>query len=998
MEPAEIIRTIYRHNRLWKIRTDYETFCKALGVNFEQKKTYKITRFMKGGTYEELEKALADPEKQRKVEELLQLPGLFSATTLDEIHAIVRGGSDVRLAEISVGTPIENDRPATCEIAAAEHLLQRITADRKRPVAWWPTNFQSGGTFIAQLMASLPVAIRRYSRAFVARPSSRLAPFDEELRALAKTLGVAATGAALAGALIEHRVLLVLVQHQPASTRAAESSSRKTLLWELFYELKAVKVGDTSGAILALGETEWSDQLRTTGLTLKQEMESLLKVAPGDRWEFFKQQWRRFRSLRKIDRTDEAGSTLKRARWHYEGVRERPIPPIHIRLRAIIGSNSNNLSTFDPTAGLIRMVGPVDQIPADIRSFIEDIEGFLEATEGMPYADSATRVLRLIATSRYWLTHRALEDFYGVLEPKKKFDIDWVDARLADVSPAISKDDTPKGIRYVAGVGLKAIVQDHWRARNPADRAFIHHLVAQRLHDGEKDDATFQSLEFPYEAHWGDSQLFVGGEIIRHLMRSVESWPVKLPARPNPIHPPQTQLDFPDAPEQNAADRYASEVLEYCYVEIFGNRLNRRIHDPDARALSDRHGLYMLAAELMQLMSDGNIIGTPHPALPLHLRRSFIRECGFVLLNIGELKKAQSCFEQLLQEGSPANPLDQLTDRLDLALVMTVRGLKVEAAGELAAAEMLVGRISGPAPLNGAAAERLKRLKGRLHGRRAYIAYFNEDYSRCRDLLRELGAPDAMNDPDLLHVYIVSLIRLHGDADPRAAPSATDGNDVGDIKVAAAKGVPSLKDEALIVCYQALFRLSSAGLLHEAIGFRIALARYTRSIDMRMAVSEAILDQVHLDILKHGCSERTFLAFMLEAGRLLKDDERELRAYASYLRPCLERSVARGYVRDASRAAELALGALDEIENRRKAGSKAWQDFVELQLAEEMRYQEKDEPRSSDGYPLDPLYGYSFADSRDLISRFASEETFEETVAGERRLVASMQAKAIEFA
>jgi hypothetical protein len=202
------------------------------------------------------------------------------------------------------------------------------------------------------------------------------------------------------------------------------------------------------------------------------------------------------------------------------------------------------------------------------------------------------------------------------------------------------------------------------------------------------------------------------------------------------------------------------------------------------------------------------------------------------------------------------------------------------------------------------------------------LEYFKKDYKKCRMLLWELGGPAAINDPDLLHVYIATLVRLQVGTDSEAGDVALDDAAAGETTpTKMGEGGPTLKDKALMVCYRALFRLSSDGLLHEAIGFRIALAHYTLSINGRVNAAEAILNQVHLDTLEHGCSERTFLAFMLQAGLLLKRDKRELRAYASYLRPCLERSIARGYVREASRAAEVALLVLNQIKDRRIAAS-----------------------------------------------------------------------------
>jgi hypothetical protein len=78
--------------------------------------------------------------------------------------------------------------------------------------------------------------------------------------------------------------------------------------------------------------------------------------------------------------------------------------------------------------------------------------------------------------------------------------------------------------------------------------------------------------------------------------------------------------------------------------------------------------------------------------------------------------------------------------------------------------------------------------------------------------------------------------------------------------------------------------------------------------------AETILDTVHDDLLRYGCSERTFLAFLNEAGRVLTDLSDPIRAYATYLRPCIVRARARGFRRDAQQAATHAKIALQQIQ------------------------------------------------------------------------------------
>ncbi len=91
------------------------------------------------------------------------------------------------------------------------------------------------------------------------------------------------------------------------------------------------------------------------------------------------------------------------------------------------------------------------------------------------------------------------------------------------------------------------------------------------------------------------------------------------------------------------------------------------------------------------------------------------------------------------------------------------------------------------------------------------------------------------------------------------------------------------------MCMREMLHAQSNGLHHQAMGFRIAIARWYRRAN-RLDTAEVILDAVHLDLLRYGCSERTFLSFLNEAGRVLGGRGDPIRAYATYLKPCLVRA------------------------------------------------------------------------------------------------------------
>jgi hypothetical protein len=171
----------------------------------------------------------------------------------------------------------------------------------------------------------------------------------------------------------------------------------------------------------------------------------------------------------------------------------------------------------------------------------------------------------------------------------------------------------------------------------------------------------------------------------------------------------------------------------------------------------------------------------------------------------------------------------------------------------------------------------------------------------------------------------------------------------------------------------------SEGLHHQAMGFRIALARCFRRMGM-LTSAETILDAVHNDLLRYGCSERTFLTFLNEAGRVLIGRGDPIRAYATYLRPCIGRAKARGFRRDAEQAASAAREALKEIRDaceKHECGQgpsgTGWADVLATAKAGHRKLL-ADSEKIYEGRPLgrDPLYAYAIADAEKIIDGLAS--------------------------
>ena len=144
-----------------------------------------------------------------------------------------------------------------------------------------------------------------------------------------------------------------------------------------------------------------------------------------------------------------------------------------------------------------------------------------------------------------------------------------------------------------------------------------------------------------------------------------------------------------------------------------------------------------------------------------------------------------------------------------------------------------------------------------------------------------------------------------------------------------------------------------------------------------LSAAETVLDDVYIGILTHGCSERTYLAFMLEAGRILLGQNRPVRAFSSYLLPCLRRAHARGFLHIESVAYQQSHDALiaihqealdsDESTWTRKLGQIIKDDRAYRKRMAD--YRERMAERTAPG-ENDPLYSYAIVDAERTIGRF----------------------------
>lgn len=981
LQPAQVVRHIYRNMKpQFRRLVSAAKFAEILHVTADAS---AVSRFLAGHSHGAIERALNYVTRQEELVKALELTDdevFLSQTTADLDRRL--GVESIEEVERFVSPPIKPVGRFPAELGFCAHeksavleLARALTSDQRNVVAW-RASFPLGASFLASSIGYADLTARHYREIYVVRPhAGARRPFDKELKVLARRLEAEDGEQQLLDALLHRGALLILLNVEATSDLSKTSRVRKLIMLAKRADGRARRA-----SILAVGVSSCPELSEEADKQLSAELERTLAMEPGARWPFFLEQWRRFGALRANPRGEEVGSALKRAQWHYQEVKDRPVWPINIRVRAYFASNLKNHAIFDPTAGFLTLAGqPPEKMPADIVSFENDVRAYI-AHWDKGYAAGRLRMLRLISTAKYWLSYRMLEKLrenpvdgdmgYPIVErhmnelalaakriPVTPLQVEATSTAQDFDKPIATTSVVPgppvdwKGVdpeeaiphfNYVAGIGIKAIVQDVWRSEVPYTRALAHYEIARSLFEAPSSEEALIG-EFPFDPHWAGPNIYFVSETIRHLVRTIEGVNSRRVSKPLA----QFRGKFPDPPSERLNGCNPTQVIDFAFDVLFRQLLNEHREKPEARALSKRLGAYALAVEMLQLLSEPGKIGKPHWALSPRYHRSFIRECGYALLNIGDVRGSYKCFLSLRGTGSgsfaPELALDRISDHLDLSLLHAARhdleaseGALGTAADEMPEARRLTSDIDDPA-VQRTTQVRLDKLSRRITSRRAHVAYLRGSHSEALSLIDETDGGEGISDPDLLLTRISALTLRGGDGD---------------------------HDEAMATCLFALLRQSSDGVQHDALGFRIALAGILRS-DGRLLPAEKVLDTAHQDVLRNGCSERTFLNFLLEAGKVLIAQNRHPRAYASYLRACAVRAHSRGLVREMEEAKDLALKALNNtLQRMRDLGPSEWKAEIEILSAEDKDYNDNDSPKTLGVFARDPLYGYSIAEAR----------------------------------
>lgn len=984
MQPIEILSYLNKtHTRLFRGRAGL--------TNHSLREVLKI-----GGDVARVSRSLNHPNRavapviealckesiRRELELRLGMTGVFDCRNVAEIDALVQealppGDEPKRpppnLLAIRTGVPIDpNELPRSDSEAAVLDGLSDLIERERCPIVHWPIERLSGANYLAVSVGSR-LNTADYDWIIAIAPSDLSNPFEAEMQALRTWLyrqNAPIRGPSeLVGALEKLRVLLVVRNAEclPARPLRQEANSLRNLVraldvQEVDCRPRVVLSGATAVAFSCTKVATFRTEIESSHADTGKIRSNTLQVPPQRRFEFFYRQLKKCLVMRGGGVTlDHVDFRVKRARWHYEQSDSSELWPIEIRLRALFASNQSNYAYFDPTGGFSRLVGEFNgAIPQEVRFYEEEVELFLDRVSRNEDGRISKRktdlqLLRWCSAALYWQTRDTLDILRrgaaGGLS--KKMDDASLENSLQNLSGIVRVIDTPDHTGkpssiYLVPLGIRAIVQDQWKAERSPDRAYAHFWIARRLFDNQNDKELLD-WEFPVRPHWGRSRHYFLAECIRHLVRAVEASSGdnsrKSPAKAN-------ESGFPETPSQGSNGVDVSATITYCYEVLYNAQLNGN-HTPNhrARSLTKRHGAYHLSAELLQLLSGDSEFPHPHTGMSDLARERYVSDVGFAKLDLGELDHAQICFEQALARADAEVDIGSYCRaHLNLALTLTLRGDtgSRKAAWEYIREADRALRAVSERYTTHRAKRTVEDLSKQIQSRKAHLYYLEGQIEAAVDIYEELPVKSLRRENG--YYYILALLENGG--------------------------LKSI-DKATRVCLANVFENTSRGDQHEALVFRILLASILRNVGFADS-AEQCLNSIYREIQEFGCSERAYINFLLEAGRTLAAQNRPARAYAVYLRRCLVRSEARKFAsaaEDARNDAKAALAAVEELYVTTNPADAA--QAIRDQLDGSGDFEMPRPTTTLHGLPFDPQASFDHIENQDWFRTFTDKSLFQ---------------------
>ncbi|WP_133817926.1 hypothetical protein [Tahibacter aquaticus] len=833
-----------------------------------------------------------------------------------------------------------------------------------------------GASFLAYALATSQLSRQEIRSAFMILPHSGMVdeyltssepltydqPFEQALLVVAERLGLSgrpSAGALLNALSVSSSVLIVLAAKSIPERALGGSSYIRDLLDAACRPAFRRQPGSPVPVILVGQPPGELRARRLKYLTNLKEGLAFPAKPSRERSVFFESQLKRFGEFRGATPAGAPeNARIKQAKGHFNADNSYVVFPSTLRMLGFLASNDTNLSNFDPTSGWLRQSGMAPSaLPVDVGLHLFEVIAHARAIKEGGKRNPSLRALRWCSTALYWLTEDAAEDL-GRLLPRTNLESFRTAIKTFDEHIDLEQHENERSPAYKMDMALRGVVQNRWANRDAFGRATVHHRIALRLFESSHSKELL-SAEYPFRPHWGRSRMHFLAECLRHLVRSCEQAPRTDADRGNISE----DLDeFPKPPfGQNGKwrPRYAADVINYCFGQIYwlqlnANRVTGTIHN---RKLSRQHGAYHLTAELLQLMSEDGILGKPHWALhPVYVQR-YLREVAYAQLDLGELQAAKTSFEMLIEAWrcEHRDPAEGIAFKLDLIIALS-------AMNDLAAARKTLEEVRaefGTLPSEGgnSFARRSRiRIKTRVDAREAQLRYLEGDLDGALQACMRIETvnPGAIGR-DVAHTYIATLGALGG-ADRLTRATA--------------------------ICVRNVFDNTTRGLHHEALGFRVALGHAFRKLGM-LDVAEVVLDQVYNDVQLYGCSERTYLALLLEAGRIVFAQRRLARAYAAYLRPCFDRARSRGYVRHTEISRRYARMCLEKMLVEAAESSHS---LSEGTLSVELHGRGGIQPNDGSTVDLDPSIPFDTFASDDWVARLCSVEGLQAELDQIRRL------------
>ena len=743
---------------------------------------------------------------------------------------------------------------------------------------------------------------------------------------------------------------------------------------------------------------------------------------------------------------EDTGLLMSRVDTMDDGTAACESAPVHMKIRAIAAAREDARHGFlDPSGGFERLVGNDFNRHPDLCTFHREVSlyvDYLRERERISAgAPPKLDLLQCTSASLHWLSEDSLLYLHHCGEIEDA-DCDHILNMSASIHVDSGRTEGKRTRKFYCSLGAKATVQEIWQRVAPERRRRVHYKIARYLLESQNDKSRLPN-EFPFEPHWGRSRIYFLGESIRHLIRSCDdvAVPRKAALRENMASVPRTEGDSCPLPEW--IDKQASvdpaTMIHYCYEFLFRQELNGERRQDGKRNLSRRHGAFKYAVELLTLMSDGQRIGRPHPCLHPRFHYDFRRECGLALLDVGSLHEARRCFAEMAEAARRNAAASEEAAEVDDAIMLEVDALLLgalvyftegdanAATDNVAQADALLwDRYAQRVPARSGERDEPNRSARKEFGnklrqirlREAQACYFRGEYKAVVDCIQALEVRPLtdeivfLRDAELQAIMNRNFpgfeidapdgrIERHGASESHALrPRRSQINtETLHFKIAALRRLADQETDAerrrealqepLRLCMDGLLRASGEGMHHNAIGLRIALAAVNRDLG-QFDLAERIMDQAHLDLLRFGGSERTFLAFLGEASRLLHVQGRLLHGYATYLHPLIQRAHAKNFGREHQKAlahAEMVLSSLLEMaraaerEPDADAGLEWRQKRIDA-LFQHSRLQQHTMPRRNrSDIVAGPFFAYSISRSRDRMRQLATVDGIEKELA-----------------